>query len=60
MWILLVLAQVVLWVLAYPAKVLHHVSPWLIWLPSILLGALLVLSIVLGGAALAFIKGLTK
>ena len=56
MWVLLVLAQVVLWVLAYGAHVLHHVSPWLIWLPSILLGVLVVITIAFGGAALAFIK----
>lgn len=56
MWILLVLAQVVLWVLAYGAHVLRHVSPWLIWLPSILLAVLLVISVVVGGAAAAFIK----
>lgn len=56
MWVLLILAQVVLWVLAYPAHVLHHVSPWLIWLPSILLGVLVVITLTLGGAAVAFIK----
>lgn len=56
MWVLLVLAQVVLWVLAYGAHVLHHVSPWLIWLPTILLAVLLVISIAVGGAVVTFIK----
>ena len=58
MWILLLLAQVVLWVLAYPAHVLHHVSPWLIWLPSILMGVLLVITALLGGGILAVWKKL--
>ena len=54
--VFLILAQVVLLVLAYGAHVLHHVSPWLIWLPAILLAVLVFISLAVGGAAAAFIK----
>lgn len=56
MWILLIVAQVVLIVLAYGAHILKHVSPWLIWLPTIILATLAVIVLTLGGAAAAFIK----
>lgn len=45
MGILLILAQVAFLVLHYGAHYFRHVSPWALWLPAILFGALWLVAI---------------